>query len=122
MDEIKNKCLPATILCIAGSDSQNNNLLVLVACGNCSVVLKKTPKNTPNLHNGAYWYYTPDSGSKSMGFAPTASISQEEGDHYDKSNNQRLSWHLDSTGCRLGTLIEIHSDTRYYQVVLKKDF
>ena len=126
MDEIKNKCLPATILCIGGSDSQNNNLLLLVACGNCSVVLQKTPRNTPNLHNGAYWYYTPDiSDSKSMGFAPTATIFQNNPDGYDKYvNNQRLSWFLGGNygGARLGSLDDLYNDSRYYKVILKKDF
>jgi hypothetical protein len=40
MDEIKNSCLPISILCVGGRDSTTDILLV-VACGLCSVVLSK---------------------------------------------------------------------------------
>jgi hypothetical protein len=74
MDEIKNSCLPTTTLCLGGRDSTNDVLLV-VSCGLYSVVISETDKNTLNLHNGAYWYYTPDViGSRSMGFAPNSII------------------------------------------------
>ena len=123
IDEIKNSCLPTTVLCLGGRDSINDVLLV-VACGLCSVVLTKTTKNSPNLHNGAYWYYTPDiAGSKSLGFAPNSTIDQCNSDYYDKCNNQRVSWSLSGIwgGYRLGSLIELDGNTRYYKVILKRD-
>ena len=122
MDKIKNlHCLPATILCMAGSDSENNNLLLLVACGNCSVVLNITPVNTPHFHNGVYWYYTREDGS--IGYAPNATITQASADNFDYNNNQRVSWDIDGTGgWRLGSLTSIDRSSRYYKVFLKKDF
>jgi hypothetical protein len=124
MDEIKKSCLPTTILCLGGRDSTNDVLLV-VSCGLCSVVFTKTAKNTPNLHNGAYWYYTPDvEHSRSIGFAPNSTIHQFNSDTFDKSNNQRVSWLLNIInwgGYRLGSLSELYYDTRYYKVILKRD-
>ena len=121
MDEIKNSCLPTTILCLGGRDSTNDVLLV-VSCALCSVVLAKTEKNTPNLHNGAYWYYSPDAnGSRSIGFAPNSGINQGNADGIDQFNNQRVSWHLTGTngGWRLGSLIALDNNTRYYKVIFK---
>ncbi len=124
MDEIKSSCLPTTYLCLGGRDSTNDVLLV-VSCGLCSVVFTKTAKNTPNLHNGAYWYYTPDCNiCRSMGFAPNSTIYQTNADSFDISNNQRVSWHLNIDqfgGWRLGSLRSLDDNTRYYKVILKRD-
>jgi hypothetical protein len=123
MDEIKASCLPTTILCVGGRDSTTDRLLV-VACGSCFVVLSNTEKNIPTLHNGAYWYYSPNvEKSRSMGFAPSSKIIQDNADRFDLGNNQRVSWQLDNvtTGYRLGSIIEL-GNFRYYKVILKKDF
>jgi hypothetical protein len=123
MDEIKSSCLPTTSLCLGGRDSTNDVLLV-VSCGLCSVVFTKTAKNTPNIHNGAYWYYTPDvNDSRSMGFAPNSTIDQRNPDYFDLSNNQRVSWRLNTQwgGYRLGSLIDLDDGIRYYMVILKRD-
>jgi hypothetical protein len=120
MDEIKKSCLQTTSLCLGGRDSTNGVLLV-VSCGLCSVVFTKTAKNTPNLHNGAYWYYTPDG---SMGFSPNSIVNQGSADTFDQSNNQRVSWHLNVNklgGYRLGSLNGLNNDARYYKVILKSD-
>ena len=119
MDEINKSCLSTTNLCLGGRDSTNDVLLV-VSCGLCSVVFTKTPKNTPNLHNGAYWYYTPDG---SMGFSPNSTVNQTSADAFDQSNNQRVSWHLNvgSGGYRLGSLNVLNNDSRYYKLILKSD-
>ena len=122
MDEIKNSCLPTTTLCLGGRDSTNDVLLV-VSCALCSVVLTKTAKNTPNLHNGAYWYYSPDViNSQSMGFAPNSTIDQYESDTFDISNEQRVSWPLNDrqVGFRLGSM-HYNITYPYYKVILKKD-
>jgi hypothetical protein len=119
MDEIKSSCLPTTNICLGGRDSTNDVLLV-VSCGLCSVVFTKTARNTPNLHNGAYWYYSPDvENSRSMGFAPNSTIDQRNPDDFDLSNNQRVSWSLKWGGYRLGSLI--YPGDRYYKVILKRD-
>jgi hypothetical protein len=122
MDKIKSSCLSTTNLCLGGRDSKNDVLLVL-SCGLCSVVFNKTTVNTPNLHNGAYWYYTPDvSGSQSMGFAPNSTINQGYVDIFDDFNNQRVSWNLQGWGAyRLGSLTSLHANTRYYKVILRRD-
>ena len=124
MDEIIKSCLPTTNLCIGGRESTNDVLLV-VSCGLCSVVFTKTARNTPNLHNGAYWYYTP---GLSMGFAPNSTINQSLADVFDLSNNKRLSWHLNLVseeyggGWRFGSLTDLYYDNiRYYKVILKRD-
>ena len=125
MDEIKRSCSRKTNLCLGGRDSTNDVILV-VSCGLCSVVFTKTARNTPNLHNGAYWYYSPDvENSRSMGFAPNSTIDQYYVDIVDKSNNQRVSWHLSGGvwgGYRLGSLIGLNDNTRYYKVILKRDY
>jgi hypothetical protein len=124
MDEIKKSCLTTTNLCLGGRDSTNDVLLV-VSCGLCSVVFTKTAAYTPNLHNGAYWYYTPDCSDtcQSMGFAPNSTINQDNPDTFDKSNNQRVSWRLNTQwgGYRLGSLIDLDYNTRYYMVILKRN-
>jgi hypothetical protein len=124
MDEIKKSCLPTTNLCLAGRDSTNDVLLV-VSCCLCSVIFTQTAKNTPNLHNGSYWYYTP---GLSMGFAPNSTINQSWADVFDLSNNQRLSWHLNRVseeyggGWRFGSFTDLYYDNiRYYKVILKRD-
>ena len=119
METIKSSCLPSTVLCLGGRDSTNDVLLV-VSCGLCSVVLTQTAKNTPNLHNGAYWYYSP---VYTIGFAPNATFYENAADTYDESNNQRVSWLLYGGygGWRLGSLINLYSDSRYYKVILKRD-
>ncbi len=113
-DEIKSSCLPTTILCLGGRDSTNDVLLV-VSCGLCSVVLTKTAKNTPNLHNGAYWYYSPNvEYSLSMGFAPSSKTKQKNADCFDLLNKQRISWqlHVNIGGYRLGPFIDLI--TKFY--------
>jgi hypothetical protein len=123
MEAIKASCLPTTILCLGGRHIVDD-VLVVVSCGSCFVVLTKTEKNTPNFNNGAYWYYSPNvEKSRSMGFAPSSKILQDNADRFDLGNNQRVSWQLDnvSNGYRLGSMIDLDI-FRYYKVILKKDF
>ena len=88
METIISSCLPSTVLCLGGRDSTNDVLLV-VSCGLCSVVLTPTARVTPNLHNGAYWYYTP---GRSIGYAPNSTISNFGGsDSAFTSNNQSIN-------------------------------
>ena len=123
METIKNSCSTKTTLCFGGVDSTNDVLLV-VSCGLCSVVLTpQSAKNSPNLYNRTYWYYTPNvAGSRSIGFSPNQNIDQRNSDHFDLSSDQRLSWRItgDHGGFRLGSLIWLSNNTRYYKVILKK--
>jgi hypothetical protein len=94
IDKITESCLPTTNVCLGGRDSTNDVLLV-VSCGLCSIVFTETVTDTPRLHNGAFWYYTPSvTYSQSMGFAPNSTIREENPDTFDLGNNQRVSWRL----------------------------
>jgi hypothetical protein len=120
MDEIKNSCSLTTILCLGGRDNISDIFLV-VSCGYCSVVLSETPKNIPTLHNGADWYYSNVYGYQSMGFAPNSDIYQNNADIADLLNNQRVSWHLNGLGWRLGSLTHLEKSSDYYKVIIRKD-
>jgi hypothetical protein len=129
IETIRNSCLPTTILCLGGANMTEKNLeknvFRVIACGFCSVVLSKTVKNKPTLHNGVYWYYTPDhENSRSMGFAPNSSINQEQSDSLDINNDQRVSWHLDgyNGGYRLGSLIHPKDYINYYKFIIRKHY
>jgi hypothetical protein len=122
MDEIKSLCLPTTVLCLGGRDITNDVLLV-ISCALCDDILSQTARNTPNLYNGAYWYYTPNvGGARSIGFAPNTTILQFNVDIFDQSNNQRVSWYLTGTygGWRLGSLTGLDQSSHYNKVILKK--
>ena len=77
--EISKNCIDETILCAAGTDS-NNAILMLVSCGNCRSILTETYLDRPNLINGAYWYLTP---YYSFGFSPSLNIRQYTSDRFD---------------------------------------
>jgi hypothetical protein len=122
MDEIKSLCLPTTVLCLGGRDITIDVLLV-ISCALCDDILSQTARNTPTLHNGAYWYYTPNvGGARSIGFAPNTTILQFNVDVFDQSNNQRVSWYLTGTngGWRLGSLTGLDQNSHYNKVILKK--
>ena len=51
MERIKRSS--TTVSCLRGRDRPNNVLLV-VYCGHCSLVITPTARITPNFHNGAY--------------------------------------------------------------------
>ncbi len=87
--------------------------ILLAAAAPTAQVFTETVINTPQLLNGAYWYYTlsttdPEQGS--IGFAPTNSINQNSADYGNWTDPLRLSWHLmeGSGGYRLG---DINRDT-----------
>jgi hypothetical protein len=87
--------------------------ILLAAAAPTAQVFTETVINTPQLLNGAYWYYTlsttfPNQGS--IGFAPTNSINQNSADYGNWTDPLRLSWHLveGTGGYRLG---DINRDT-----------
>jgi hypothetical protein len=105
---IESLCTKDSVLCVGGSDTADN--LLLVSCGNCLNILTPTTINNPNLINGAYWYFT---DKKSFGFSPIFSIAQNFVDIYDCpyfprncKDSKRLSWSLTGYhgGWRLGIL------------------
>ncbi len=106
---------------MGGLDSATNVLLV-VACGCCLDVLSVTSADQPQLHSGVYWYNTP---GLSIGFSPNSTIQQTNADTFDLANNQRVSWFLDFNsplvhgGWRLGSLINLYSNTQFYKIYLK---
>ena len=113
----KIECRKESIICVGGSDGNNN--LLLVSCGDCQDILSlNTPINEPILINGAFWYLTPN---KSFGFSPSQQIKQKApSDMFDciECPNRkkipcvfsecpdmlRLSWEIDGNyaGWRLG--------------------
>ena len=79
-----------------------------------SVILTQTLRNTPNLSNGVYWYFTP---SLSFGFSRNPLILQNEADVSPIDGDARLSWHLDLNvgGFRLGSIPPYLNDATTYQ-------
>jgi hypothetical protein len=97
---------------LSGKAVGSSNIL-LAAAAPTAQVFTETVRNTPQLINGTYWYYTlnaaPELGPNlgSIGFAPTNSITQFWADTTDIGTDPlRLSWHLDAlnSGYRLGAL------------------
>jgi len=97
---------------LTGKAVGNSSLPVLAAAPTAQV-FTETVRNTPQLVNGTYWYYTPD---YSIGFAPSATVDQRTADVENISDPLRLSWHLhDYTGgFRLGDQTYLNSGTTGY--------
>jgi hypothetical protein len=98
---------------ILSGKAVGSTTILLAAAAPTAQVFTETVINTPQLLNGAYWYYTlsttwPDQGS--IGFAPTNSINQNSADFGNWTDPLRLSWHLveGQGGYRLG---DINRDT-----------
>ena len=90
------------------ADKIRLNTLLLVSCGSCLDILTTTELDKPRLVNGAWWYFRPD---KSFGFASSSSIRQSSADGFDCdqdyiicNDSKRLSWFLQGSGWRLGSL------------------
>ena len=107
---------PSEQYVILAGKAVGSSTIILAAAAPTSAVFTETVLNTPQLINGTYWYNTP---SKSIGFAPTATISQNTADQVDTSSVLRLSWHLNNIqgGWRLGSLTELNSSTAYLKQV-----
>lgn len=107
---------PSEQYVILAGKAVDSSTIILAAAAPTSAVFTETVLNTPQLINGTYWYNTP---SNSIGFAPTATISQNTADQVDTSSVLRLSWHLNNIegGWRLGSLTELNSSTAYLKQV-----
>ena len=100
---------PNKAFVIVTGKSIGSNVLTTVAAAPTNSVFTETVHNTPQLLNGTYWYYTPES---SFGYSPTNVINQGSADitgcddQTDScaSDPSRLSWHIDGQvgGFRLG--------------------
>ena len=118
IDDIGKRCTASSYMCLAGGQSGSDNLM-LVGCGNCFTLLKRTPLNRPNFNSGAYWYFT---DGVSMGFSDTSSINQAAGDTAYSSNEYKLSWHTDrrTGGWRIGKISWLIHSTDYKKYILIK--
>ena len=119
---------PSESFMIVTGKSIGSNTLTTLAAAPTSSVFTSTTVNTPQLLNGTYWYYTPNT---SFGFSPTNVIQQASADVYLCNGNNgadacaddpsRLSWHLGSIGgFRLGSAGWINSDSGGGNLYLKQ--
>ena len=115
ISDLKRNCTYESLLCVGAGLTGNDNMR-LVACGYCLNVLNVTALNTPNYVGSAYWYYTP---TKSFGYSPTNSITQNSCDNSNTDDNLRLCWHTDngSGGYRAGNVIGLNYDVSYSKYV-----
>jgi len=106
---------------ILSAKAVDSTTILLAAAAPTAQVFTETVINTPQLLNGAYWYYTlvttvPYEGS--IGFAPTNSINQNSAD-YGTTGEQRLSWHLIENlgGYRIGDDTSLNYSSDYLKQV-----
>ena len=103
---------PSEQYVILSGKAVGSSTITVAAAAPTAQVFTETVRNTPQLLNGTYWYYTLDvfTDSGSIGFAPTATINQASADSYDYSDPLRLSWHLEAAlgGWRLGEINELN--------------
>jgi len=106
---------------ILSAKAVDSTTILLAAAAPTAQVFTETVINTPQLLNGAYWYYTlvtthPTHGS--IGFAPTNIINQNSAD-YGTEGEQRLSWHLIANigGYRIGNDTSLNNSSAYLKQV-----
>jgi hypothetical protein len=113
---------------LSGKAVGSSNIL-LAAAAPTAQVFTETVRNTPQLLNGTYWYYTLNISLQdgiplgSIGFAPTGVINQETADIQSRSDPLRLSWHIEPIlgGYRLGDLNPLNDSTAYLKQVWSWD-
>ena len=86
---------------ILSGKAVDSTTILLAAAAPTAQVFTETVRNTPQLHNGTYWYNTP---TYSIGFSPNGVINQFTADAQTPSDPLRLSWHLWGGGWRLGEI------------------
>ena len=91
--------------------------IIVGAFGAAAEVQTVTARNSPNLFNGVYWYYTP---GESFGFLNDTNLMQNKGDTGTSYPASRLSWILDSGvgGYRAGKKINPLYEERYFKIIL----
>jgi hypothetical protein len=121
---------PSEQYVILSGKAVGSSTILLAAAAPTAQVFTETVKNTPQLLNGTYWYYTLNTSQAfgqnlgSIGFAPTSSITQSSADTSNTDDPLRLSWHLHEAlpgqlvngGFRLGTL-QLNDSSAYLKQV-----
>lgn len=100
--------IPSGKYVIFAGKERESSIITLAAAALTSAVFTQTERNSPQLLNGTYWYYTQDIlfGIGSIGFAPNENIDQFQGDLFDFSDPLRMSCYTGFIGggcARLGT-------------------
>jgi len=108
--------IPSGPYVILTGKAVGSSTLPVLAAAPTSQVFTETVRNTPQLINGTYWYYTQNN---SIGFSPTNIITQNPADNTDESSPLRLSWHLltNQGGWRLGATTWLNGSTDYLKQV-----
>lgn len=104
----------------AGGGATSSDILELVSCGNCYLILTPTTVDMPVYVGSAYWYMV---SGNSFGFSPIYEILQNKADTYDQSSPLRLSWHLINSnigGWRLGANTALDYSVLYKKYLLIK--
>ena len=121
---VSSQLIPSSPYVIFTGKAFNSSTLRILAAAPTAQVFTETVKNTPQLLNGTYWYYTENTFSSvgSIGFAPTAVIDQTAADIQDQSDPLRLSWHITPTinqqgGYRLGSIVDLNYSTAFLKQV-----
>ena len=120
---------PSEQYVILSGKAVGSSTILLAAAAPTAQVFTETVKDTPQLLNGTYWYYTLNTSQLfgqnlgSIGFAPTSSITQNSADTSNTDDPLRLSWHLHefhpalaNGGFRLGTL-QLNDSSAYLKQV-----
>jgi len=87
--------IPGDSAVLVGAKKAGADELLLAAIGRLDVITAEKLQNHTKLHNGVYWYCTPD---HSMGFAPDATVNMGRADTHDANCPYRMSWHLTQWG------------------------
>jgi hypothetical protein len=121
---VSSQLIPSEQYVILSGKAVGSSTILLAAAAPTAQVFTETVKDTPQLLNGTYWYYTLNTfaSAGSIGFAPTAVIEQLAADVEDQSDPLRLSWHITPTinqqgGFRLGSIVNLNSSTAYLKQV-----
>jgi hypothetical protein len=106
---------PGTVVFV-GARSPSGHI-ALGAWGERDEVLRVTEPNKPHLHNGAFWYNTPE---RSFGFSKCPIINQRGADSWSEEGEYRLSWCLRSGGGRAGEASMILNSGSWRKLVYYK--
>jgi hypothetical protein len=98
--------------CVGGFQN-DNDVIDLCAFGSESIFSKTDSSIKAVLINGVYWYCVE---GESFGFSDKEEIHLDSAD--TMIGDLRLSWHLGSSGYRIGSLLNL--DSNFSKIILKK--
>lgn len=108
-------------MCVGCSSEKNYDELLLCAIDKSDVVFmqQKNQNKAREGNFGIYWYWHTE---KSFGFSPSEIIGLGCADHYDKTDNLRLSWCVHGTcaGSRMGVKTGFTSSSYRKLILVKK--